>query len=72
MCVCVCVSECERGRERNRAYSTDLGKFERLTHNALLLIVIADLNIAGQGEVLAEWMTLEAVVGENTPQVGMA
>ena len=43
-----------------------------LVDDALLLVVVADLDEAGQREVLAQRMPLEAVVGEDAAQVRMA
>lgn len=49
-----------------------LCKLERLSHNALLLLVIADLGVACHGEVLAQRMALETVVGHDTAEIGVA
>ena len=48
-----------------------LGQLHRLVDDALLLVVVAHLDIAGQREVLAQRMALEAVVGEDAAQVRM-
>src|SRR3954465_4519336 len=40
--------------------------------HALLLVVVAHLDEAGQREILAQRMALEAVVGEQPPEVRMA
>ena len=48
-----------------------LGQLHRLVDHALLLVVVAHLDIAGQREVLAQRMALEAVVGEDAAQIGM-
>ena len=48
-----------------------LGQLHRLVDHALLLLVVAHLDIAGQREVLAQRMPLEAVVGEDAAQVRM-
>src|SRR6185437_1482120 len=48
-----------------------LGKLDRLVDHALLHIVPAHLDEAGQREVLAQRMALEAVVSQDPPQIGM-
>src|SRR5205823_3881099 len=47
-------------------------QLHRLVDDALLLLVVAQLDIAGEREVLAHRMAFEAVVGEDAPQIGMA
>ena len=49
-----------------------LRQLERLRHHTLLARVVSALNEAGEREVLAEGMTLEAIVGEDAPQVRVA
>ena len=49
-----------------------LSEPHRLVDDALLLVVVADLDEAGQREILAQRMPLEAVVGEDAAQVRMA
>lgn len=49
-----------------------LGELEGLCDDTLLLLVVSDLGVAGEGEVLAERVTLEAVVGHDAAQVGVA
>lgn len=49
-----------------------LGHLERLDDNPLLLLVVADLGVAGHGEVLAQWVAVETVVGHDAPQVRVA
>ncbi len=44
-----------------------LGQLHRLVDHALLRIVVAHLDIAGEREVLAQRVALEAVVGEDAP-----
>lgn len=48
-----------------------LGQLKRLNHNALLLLIISDLGVTGQREVLPQWVSVEAVVGHDTPQIGV-
>src|SRR5258707_480608 len=48
-----------------------LGELHRLVDDALLHVVPAQLDEAGQREILAQRMALEAVVGEDAAQVGM-
>ena len=43
-----------------------------LVDDALLLVVPADLDEARHREILAQRMPLEAVIGEESPQIGMA
>ena len=49
-----------------------LGHLERLDDNPLLLLVVADLGVSGHGEVLAQWVTVETIVGHDAPQVRVA
>src|SRR5262245_5253219 len=49
-----------------------LRQLHRLIDHPLLRIVIADLYIAGEREVLAQRVALEAVVGQDTAQVRVA
>src|SRR5690349_22454652 len=49
-----------------------LGELDGLVDDALLVVVVAHLDVAGEGEVLAQREALEAVVGEDAPEVGMA
>jgi hypothetical protein len=49
-----------------------LRQLKRLNHNALLLLVESELGVAGQGEVLPQWVSVEAVVGHDAPQIGVA
>ncbi len=46
-------------------------ELHRLVDHALLLLVVAHLDIAGEREILAQRMALEAVVGEDAAQIGM-
>src|SRR6185437_573275 len=39
--------------------------------DALLLFVVAQLDIAGEREILAQRMALEAVIGEDAAEIGM-
>ena len=49
-----------------------LGQLEGFSDDALLFVVVAHLDVPGEREVLAEWVTLEAVVRQYAPQVRMA
>ena len=49
-----------------------LRQLDRLVDDALLLVVVAHLDVAGQREILAQRMALEAVVGQQAAQVRMA
>lgn len=49
-----------------------LRKLERLNHNPLLLLVIPKLGITSQGEVLAQRVTIKAIIGHDTAEVGVA
>src|SRR5690606_16895786 len=49
-----------------------LDRGDRLVDHALLLRVVADLDVADQREVLAERMADEAVVGQDPAQVRVA
>lgn len=49
-----------------------LCQLKRLDHNALLLFVVSELGVSGQGEVLPQWVSIETVVGHDAPQVGVA
>merc|ERR1711977_278396 len=46
-----------------------LGELERLDHDTLLLLVVSDLGVACQGEVLPQGVSVETVVGHDSPQV---
>lgn len=49
-----------------------LSKLQRLSYDALLLLIVSDLGVARQGKVFAKRMALEAVVGHDASQIGMA
>lgn len=49
-----------------------LGELKRLGDDTLLLLVVADLGVAGQGEVLSQRMTLETVISHDSSKIGMA
>src|SRR5579875_2962631 len=49
-----------------------LSELHRLVFHALLLVVPAHLHEAGEREILAQRVALEAVVGEDTAQIRMA
>src|SRR5262249_17343659 len=48
-----------------------LRELDGLVDDALFLVVVAHLDVAREREVLAQWVTLEAVVGENATQIRM-
>jgi hypothetical protein len=48
------------------------GQLHRLVDHALLLIVVAHLDEAGQREILAQRMPLETVIGQDAAQIRMA
>ena len=48
-----------------------LGQLHRLVDDPLLLLVVAHLDIAGQREILAQRMALEAVIGQDAAQIRM-
>jgi len=49
-----------------------LCKLERLNNNALLLFVVSELGVSGQGKVLPQWVSVEAIVGHNASEIGVA
>src|SRR3546814_21159942 len=49
-----------------------LDRGHRLLHHALLLGVVANLDVADEREILAERMAYEAVVGQDPAQVRVA
>lgn len=49
-----------------------LSQLEWLGDDALLLLVVPDLSVAGQGEVLAQRVALEAVIGHDAAEVRVA
>ena len=49
-----------------------MSKLERLNDDALLLLIVADLCVTCKREVLAQRVALEAIVGHDTAQIGMA
>jgi hypothetical protein len=48
-----------------------LRQLKRFDNNALFLFVESELGVAGQGEVLPQWVSVEAVVGHDAPQIGV-
>lgn len=46
-----------------------LGELQGLDDNALLLLVIAQLGVTSQGEILAQRVAIEAVVGHDAAQI---
>jgi hypothetical protein len=49
-----------------------LRQLHRLVDHLLALLVVAHLDIAGQREILAQRMPLEAVIGQDAAQIGLA
>ena len=49
-----------------------LRELERLNDNALLLFIVSELGVSSQGEVLPQWVAVEAVVGHDTSEIGVA
>lgn len=49
-----------------------LCELERLDNNALLLFVVSELGVSSQGEVLPQWVAVEAVVGHDASKIGVA
>jgi len=41
----------------------------RLIDDGLLILVVAQLDIAGEREILAQRMTFEAVIGQDSAQI---
>jgi len=48
-----------------------LCELKRLNNNALLLFVVSELGVSSQGEVLPQWVTVEAVVGHDASEIGV-
>src|SRR3954465_14721956 len=48
-----------------------LTKTHRLVDYAFFLVVVAHPHQRGEGKILSQRMTLEAVIGEDAPHVGM-
>lgn len=48
-----------------------LSELERLSDNALLLLVVSDLGVTGEGEVLSQGVALETVVGHDSAEIGV-
>lgn len=46
-----------------------LSELKGFNNDALLLFVVAQLSITGQGEVLAQWVAVEAVIGHDAAQI---
>ena len=46
-------------------------QLDRLVDDALLLLVVAQLDIAGQREILAQRMPVKPVIGQDAAQIGM-
>jgi hypothetical protein len=74
LCACVLASLPELGELLPWAGEVELpellGELHGLHHHALHLVVIADLHVAGEGEVAALRVALKAVVGEDAAEVG--
>ena len=49
-----------------------LCELERLDNNALLLFVVSQLSVPSQGEVLPQWVAVEAVVGHDASEIRVA
>lgn len=49
-----------------------LCELKRLSHNALLLLIVADLGVASHREILAKRVALEAIVGHDTAEIWVA
>ena len=49
-----------------------LHQLHRLIDHALQLVVVSELDEAGQRKVLAQRMALKAVIGEEAPEIGVA
>ena len=49
-----------------------LCELERLNDNALLLFIVSELGVSSQGEVLPQWVAVEAVVGHDASEIGVA
>ena len=48
-----------------------LGHLERLDDDPLLLLVVANLGVARHGEILAQRVAVEAVIGHDAPEIGV-
>lgn len=48
-----------------------LSKLERLNDDSLLLLVVSNLGVTGKREVLSQRVTIETVIGHDSPQVGV-
>merc|ERR1711926_14734 len=48
-----------------------LGKLNRLLNNSLQLVIITNLVISSEREIFPQRVSLESVVGEDPPEVGM-
>ena len=48
-----------------------LCELERLDNNALLLFVVSQLSVPSQGEVLPQWVAVEAIVGHDASEIGV-
>jgi hypothetical protein len=49
-----------------------LSQLERLNNNTLLLLVVTDLGVTSEGEVLAERVAIETVVGHDATKIGVS
>src|SRR3546814_12861216 len=65
-----CVARIVADHPRHQHARLDRG--HRLVHHALLLGVVANLDVADEREILAERMAYEAVVGQDPAQVRVA
>lgn len=46
-----------------------LGELQRLGDDTLLLLIVSDFGVTGQGEVLAQRVSLETVVGHDSSKI---
>lgn len=48
-----------------------LGELKRLNDDTLFLLIVPELGVSSQGEVLAQWVAVKAVVGHDASQIGV-
>lgn len=51
--------------------SEGLRKLQRLHDNPLLLLVVSDFGVPSQGEILPQWVPIEAVISHDPSQIWM-
>ena len=60
------------GRATALKVAEGLSQLKRLDHNTLLFLVVTNLGVSSKGEVLAERVAVETVVGHDAAKIGVS